>query len=219
VTITTSNGGAIDMSSTDNSSISGSASPAKFTAGAQAGTATITVETGDNCRSVSKTFTIVAPTVDYYNANNNVAHNQGLADIGRLSDVYLGPSTVNFTNVWFVELSGTASGTGAWYCNNTHNPNPPVQASATYDATKGWLTGYDQGAEGSCDRTPDSPTQFLQSTATVTIPTQYSVNGAAYYGMNPVTMSATDSNGGNLTIKKDQMNGSTTVDSPTVGYQ
>jgi hypothetical protein len=225
VTITTSNGGALSVSSDDSSTLSSSSSPSTLTAGAQSGTATVTVAArGTICTQNTLAFTIVAPTADYYNDpnNGNVVHDQGLADLGKYSYVYLGPSTVNFSNLYFAEQGGTASGSGVWQCNGPHNPAAATPVSSTYDATKGWYVSWDDdeiqptGALPQCSDTPYDAAEYVNSSFTLTIPLGYSLtNGPPWTPINTVTMQATDANNGQLTISKDQMSGSTTVNSPS----
>ena len=194
--------------------------PAVFTAGDQAGSATVQAESDpDICTPNTVTFTIIAPTISYYNAagDNNVYHVAGLATIGRLADTYLGPATVSFSDVSGMELPSTFSATGSWYCRNTHTPMP-ASAPIGYDASRGWHLGTDQDYILSCYSDTNGPDQFLNSNASFAIPTEYILADGGTYPMNTVTFQATGSPSGQLTISKDQMNGVTSVSNPGQGF-
>lgn len=217
VTIT-SNGLGITVSSDNSSTLDTHTSPATLTAGAQAGSATVNVGARNNiCSANSVQFTIIAPTTTYHNWDNNVAHDQGYADIGKWSGVFFAPDSVSFMNVWMQELSGSVSVNGTWYCDTTHNPTPPIKA-ATYVAGSGWQIGRDTASFGYCYDTQYSSGQYMNSTATVVIPTQYSLDDTSWTTVNTVTQYATDDTSGNMTISKDSMSGSTSVNSTNSGY-
>lgn len=214
--VITSNGGGLSASGTGGT-LSGSASGSTLTAAATGGTVTIrAAQRGKVCTANTMQFTVIAPSTAIYNWNGNVAHDQGKADIGKWGKVYFVPDSVNFSALSFQELAGTETATGSWYCNPAHTPGGAV-AIASYEAGRGWFIGQDEVSVGSCFPTPYDANQYLQSYENQTIPTQYLLNGT-WKDANTVTMAATNDTSGNLTLSKDQMSGSTTVNSASSGF-
>lgn len=189
-----------------------------FTAGSTGGSATVIVSGfKPACDSQSIIFTVVTPSVGYYN-NGRYLHHQDIADVGFGSDLYEAPNTVNFYNTYVQEAQATVTATGVWACQNgvIHEPNGPVPVQAgVYVYFQGTLiNATDTSYSGSC-----SGVQNQDGSEALAIPMQYAVGGPGpWYNTNTVNVSATATAAGNLTRSKDHASWSTTLYSPTVGY-
>jgi hypothetical protein len=108
-----------DMSSTSGATIT-------FTAPNTAGTTTLTA-TGSGCTK-DIAFTIVAPASVHMTRLHpgQVEHNQTYANIGMLTNIYLGPEDVNFHRVETLEEDVACIANGVYACRNGdgHHPNP-----------------------------------------------------------------------------------------------
>jgi hypothetical protein len=98
---------------------------ATWTAPATAGSTTIRFSAGG--KSVSKTFRVIAPTGLTMKKASEDAFPAGQQGVGMITNVTVGPTSVSFGNVQWLEVPGPASGiTGYFtrYPGLAHKPNP-----------------------------------------------------------------------------------------------
>ncbi|MGB6986047.1 MAG: hypothetical protein WBD74_08775 [Candidatus Aquilonibacter sp.] len=218
VTITT-NGTSLNISGggTDGT-LSGNGSQATLTAGAVAGDVTVTTPGRQKiCETNSTTFSVIAPSAAIYtNYDNSVYHNQGFADIGIYSSIWLAPATVNFYNVTYEEQAPAIySANGTWACvAGTPDPGAGNPISATN------IVGS-QGTEAAVDHDYSywcAGNQDQTSSETLNEQTQYLTDGSGWNNINIVTSNAAATTSGVLSITKSQATGTTNVTSATTPY-
>jgi hypothetical protein len=136
VRVTYSLGAATWTKAGDGDLSSASGATITFTAPNTAGTTTLTA-TGSGC-SKNIAFTIVAPNSVHMTRlhPHQVEHNQTYANIGMLTNIYLGPDDVNFHNVQFLEMEIGCTADGVYACQNGqgHHPNANGLGATTHVA-------------------------------------------------------------------------------------
>ena len=183
----------------------------------------ITVTAG----GASKTFNVIAPTSVAMDIapGSGVKHTKNNPDSGILARVFLGPDTVNFTNVSYRELdvAGVPSpGAGAYSCNPFSSGHcvgavggacPPILMTNTVVATKGTKADdMDCAYSGHCKRTPP----FTPGSITLTIPYEYRVGTGSFHSITNVTQVHTlAKDASTLTTDKSTARGATTVATAT----
>lgn len=217
--VITTNGSSLNISGggTDGT-LNGGSSPATLTAGAVAGTVTVTTPGRYQvCLTRSITFSVIAPSAAIYtNYDTSVYHNQGFADIGVYSWIWLAPATVNFYSVTYEEAAPAYySANGTWACvSRTPDPGAGNPISATdIIGSQGTETAVDHAYSYWC-----SGNQDQTSSETLNEQTQYFTDGSGWNPINIVTTDATATTGGVLSITKSQSTGTTTVTSATSKY-
>ena len=175
----------------------------------------------------TKTFNVVAPTSVAMDIapGSGVKHTLNKPDSGIHVRVFLGPATVNFTNVSYRELdvAGVPSaGAGAYSCNPfaaghcagaVAGACPPITMTNTVVATKGTRAAVgDCAYSGHCGGTPP----FTPGSVTITIPYEYRVGAGAFHAFaNVIQVHALAADASTLTTDKSTARGGTTVASPT----
>lgn len=215
VKITTSG---LGLSASGDGTLNGSTSPATLTAGAEAGTVTVsTGARGKICTANSLTFDVVSPSATLYYRTGGIAHSYSFADIGIKSNIYLSPDTVSFQNLSWEEVQAYYSANGTWACLQGLGHNPGGQTTVGTDVIGygSQVNATDTAYSGNCS----GVSQFQNSTETVNIPTQYMLtSGSSWYQIGTVAQTATDTTAGALSMTKDHSNGSTTVNSASSNY-
>lgn len=151
----------------------------QFSAGEVPTSATITARTGDVSLSVS--FSVIAPTfVNQAKIGNDVGGTSPVLWVGMTTLVFIGPTSVNFSNLSIHEGSCPAKGTGYYQINNgeIHPVGSSMKVSDNIlpQATQlGWLC-YGTDDVGGKTRGPD----YSNGTYTWNIPVFYDVNGHSY---------------------------------------
>jgi hypothetical protein len=100
-----------------------------WTAPSTAGSAVISFDPGGGAARVDTTMTVVAPQVEYRNARAVAFPGQapGIAGVSMETDVFYTPNTVSFSNTFWWEQPGPASGATGYFVGRTlpyHHPNP-----------------------------------------------------------------------------------------------
>lgn len=208
----------------DNSNLTGqsasspSGSSNNLIAGMTAGSATVTVtdDTG-SCTSSSLTFTIISPYWLSY-AGDTKLHKQGNADIGVLSNLYVGPDSVSFAGIYVREQQATFSANGPWACFDGQGH----LAAYTAAPVGGDVPGSGSVVLGYQDRADSGygcgGLQNANASETVNIPTQYSIFASdPWYGISTVTQTATVNTSGALTMDKYSAHSSGNISDGTTG--
>jgi hypothetical protein len=209
------------LSASGDGTLNTSSSPATLTAGAEAGTVTVsTAGRGTTCSANSITFDVIAPSGSEYYRTGGIAHDYSFADIGIESNIFLAPDTVSFQFLTWEEVQSYASTNlnGSWGCleGKPHNPGPAVAVGTDVIGQGSKVNTTDRAYTGSCS----GVSQFLNSTLSWEIPTQYELtSGSSWYQINTVAQTASDTTAGALTMTKDDHStGNTTVNSATSYY-
>ena len=219
VTLTTTLGFYWSISSDNGSALSASTgSSVTLTAGSAAGSATITLRPLRSlCTESQMPFQIIAPSyTSYYAASKR--HLQGYTDVGALSNVYIGPDTVSFENIWFDEADAYYSATGVWYpCFNGHDHEPGPIAIKVGSEVPGYGSELSGGAQDTEDTGACTGNQLVNSSESVNIPTQWSAYGSGWNLINVVTQSATGTTAGAASITKDHAHETANIGDTSVG--
>lgn len=218
VALTTTTGTFWSISTNNGSTLSGSSGQSvTLTAGNAAGSATIKLSGGARCTTSEVSFQIIAPSVtSYYPASKR--HDQGYADVGALANVYVGPDTVSFENIWWDEAQAYFSASGVWYsCSNgkPHEPGPTaVKVGSEVPGYGSELTGFqDLEDTGACT----TGNQLAGGSESVTIPTQWQTYGSAWNLIQNVQQTASANTSGAATLTKDHVTESANLNDARVG--
>jgi len=99
-----------------------------WTAPSTAGSAVISFDPGGGAAHINTTMTVVAPAVEYRNARAVAFPGQapGIAGVSMETDVFYTPDTVSFSNTFWWEQPGPASGATGYFVGKAlpfHHPN------------------------------------------------------------------------------------------------
>jgi hypothetical protein len=153
-----------------------------------------------------------------------VKHTLNQPDSGIQTRVFLGPDTVNFTNVRYRELDVAGTGTGVYSCNPASgghcgaggggNPCPDKAMTDTVVAGFGTKSVLgDCAYSGHCGTAPP----FAAGTVSLSIPYEYKVGTGPFRAFFTVAQAHTlAADGSTLTSDKAGAHGDTTVAAATV---
>jgi hypothetical protein len=205
---------------TGDGTLSGITSPVTFTAGGTPGTATVIVGGhGIICTASSIIFTVIAPSaVANYNIDDNVNHNEGLADIGFKMYVYEMPNTVSFYNAYVQEAQAPVNASGIYACmdGKPHESPGPIPAPGT---TNVGIYGTQMNAVDTSYSSYCTGDQLLGGTESVSIPTQYAASpGGPWTTVTTISVNSTATTAGALNRTKDHAHGTKMVSDPSSAY-
>jgi hypothetical protein len=105
------------------------ASGKKFAWTAPDAPATVKITLTVGAQTATKEITVIAPSSLSMVVNTNHGLTAGTAGVCMVTDVTVGPTTVNFGNTEWLEVSGPATGTSGYFtrfgaATLFHNPNP-----------------------------------------------------------------------------------------------
>lgn len=203
--MTTTTGDSWSIETDNGSTLSGSSgNSVTLTAGSAAGSATVYL-TGPPrlCTQNELTFQIIAPS-DVVFVKTNTRHIHGYADVGTIANVYLGPDTVSFENVWWDEALAYASGNGVWLCENGQ-PHEENQDALKVGSTvvPGYGSQLAGGAQDLEDSGACSGNQLLGGSESVIIPEQWQTYGSGWNFIQSATQSGSADTSGTATLTKD----------------
>jgi sugar lactone lactonase YvrE len=192
-----------------------------YTAGAVPGMAKITA-TGGPC-TVTLTLSVIAPSVVRYQRvpGSNYRHTMGRPDVGFAANVYIGPDTVSFYNIWVREAAANATATGVYvqYNGKGHSPSSPNPATTNVVPGRGTeMVAADQIYSGDPDKAAHP---FTPGYEQFNIPRQYSLSkGGPYKDITVVLQKCTLVSGMTLTGAKAgaSLSPSISVSSPPQSY-
>lgn len=156
-----------------------------WTAPQRSASVTITAK-GTNC-TAQITFNVIEPSVvnQKQYPGTTVQHTHNEADVGMYTQVYIGPDSVNFYKIQWLELeigcTATCPGVYCWNNGNGHGPNKnPLPMTETVIPGLGTLSGIPGGGvDDHIYSGYQSPPTLVAGSETWQIPWQFQVGSGA----------------------------------------